>query len=160
MGTVAGSRHADDILSHGICGSCVDNFTFQKGAPLQQYLDSIPVPVFAVDGDVIVQAVNSSGCEVLGKGHRDIVRRLGGDVFECARSRLPEGCGRTIHCSGCAIRRTVTRTYETGEPQSGVPATLFWSDPGRPSDVVLTITTVRVGGIVLLRVDRMDKASS
>ncbi len=157
MGTVAGSSHSHDVVSHGICERCVDNLTFQAGVPLQQYLDSIPVPVLAMDSNIIVQAVNAQGCEILGKKQREVVQHLGGNVFECAHARLPEGCGRTVHCSGCAIRRSVLRTYETGEPLSLVPATLSRSALHVPCAVELTITTIKAGNIVFLRVDRLEQ---
>ncbi len=155
MGNVAESAHPDDVLSHGICERCFSNLTFQLGAPLEQFLDSIPVPVLAVDGNVIVKAVNAKGCEVLGKERIEIVQRLGGNVFECAHARLPEGCGRTIHCSGCAIRRSVIRTFETGEALSLVPATLSRGAGDDASAVALSITTVKAGSLVILRVDRI-----
>ena len=156
MGAVEGSSHPDTEISHGICGSCADNFTFQQGVPFQRYLDSIPVPVLAVDRFVVVKAVNRKACDMLGKEPREIVQHLGGNVFECAHARLPEGCGRTIHCSGCVIRKSVTRTFETGEPQISVPATLRRRDPDHPSAVVLFITTVKSGDMVMLRVDRIE----
>jgi PAS domain-containing protein len=156
MGAVEGSSHPDTEISHGICGSCADNFTFQQGVPFQRYLDSIPVPVLAVDRFVVVKAVNRKACDMLGKEPREIIQHLGGNVFECAHARLPEGCGRTIHCSGCVIRKSVTRTFETGEPQMSVPATLRRTDPDHPSAVVLFITTVRSGDVVMLRVDRIE----
>jgi hypothetical protein len=156
MGTVEGSKQPDDVTSHGICKRCVDNLIFQQGAPLQAYLDSIPVPVMAVDRNVVVGSVNAKGCEVLGKEAKEIVQHLGGDVFECAHARLPEGCGRTMHCSGCVIRRSVTYTYETGNALTMVPATLSLSRKNSLSPVQLTITTVKAGSMVILRVDRMS----
>lgn len=157
MGYVEGSSRPDTEVSHGICESCVDNFTFQQGVPFQSYLDSIPVPVLTVDRYIVVKTVNRKACDVLGKDPREIVQHLGGNVFECAHARLPEGCGRTIHCSGCVIRRSVARTFETGEPQVSVPATLRRGDPDHPSAVVLFITTVRSGEVVMLRVDRIKQ---
>jgi hypothetical protein len=156
MGTVESSNRPDSEISHGICANCVDNFKSQQGVPFQRYLDSIPVPVLAVDRHVVVKAVNRKACDVLGKDPREIVQHLGGNVFECAHARLPEGCGGTIHCSGCVIRRSVTRTFETGEPQISVRATLRQGDPDHPSGVVLFITTVRSGDVVMLRVDRIE----
>ena len=156
MGTVEGSSHRDPEISHGICESCVDNFTFQQGVPFQRYLDSIPVPVLAVDRYVVVKAVNRKACDVLGKDPREIVQHLGGNVFECAHARLPEGCGGTIHCSGCVIRKSVILTIETGEPQVRVAATLRRGDADHPSAIVLFITTVRSGEVVMLRVDRIE----
>jgi PAS domain-containing protein len=152
---VASSRAAENEVSHGICPACYDNIRFQEGAPLGEYLDSLPAPVYVVDGNGAVQDVNRTGCRALGKDPADIVRHLGGDVFECAYARLPEGCGRTVHCSGCTIRRAVMRTFESGQPESCVPAVLNRGEADSPAPVRLTITTVRSGGFVLLRVDSM-----
>jgi PAS domain-containing protein len=155
IGRVASTRRPENELSHGICQGCLDNIRFQAGAPLGEYLDGLPAPVYVVDGDGIVMGVNRAGCKMLGKEPGDILRLLGGDVFECAYARLPGGCGRTVHCSGCAIRRTVTRTFETGEAQSHVPAVLNHGDAAEPMPVNLKITTAKIQGIVLLRVDEM-----
>jgi len=154
IGSIESSIHADNEVSHGICNNCLDNLTFQQGVPLTDYLDTLNLPVLLVDSYVVVKAVNKKACEVLGKEPIEIVQHLGGNVFECAYARLPEGCGRTIHCSACAIRRTVTRTFETGEPQCMVPAVLNREKNGRPSKITLSITTVKKGNIVMLRVDR------
>lgn len=155
MGRSETSRLPDDVVTHGICESCHDNLTFQHGVPLGEYLDSLPHPVVAVDGDGVVLLANARACEALGKNPKDMIGQRGGNVFECAYARLPEGCGRTIHCSGCAIRRAVTKTFETGEPRYRVPATLMKDDPDHPSAVSMTITTVKAGDTVFLRVERM-----
>jgi len=160
MGTVENSTHPDSEKSHGICGACYDNLEFQKGVPLLQYLDSLSVPVLVVDGYAVVKAVNRKACEVLGKEPREMVQHLSGNVFECAHARLPEGCGRTIHCSGCAIRRSVTKTFETGKPERMVPATLNRGRRGQVMQIALAITTVKTGAVVLLRLDAMGQQSS
>jgi len=157
MGTVEGSAHPDTEISHGICEGCLNNLEFQQGVPLQRYLDSIPLPVVVVDRSVVVKAANRTACEALHKEPLEMVQHLAGNVFECAHARLPEGCGKTVHCSGCVIRRSVTRTYETGEPQAAVPAMLRRGGEGHAPDIALTITTVRSGDTVLLRVDTVEE---
>ena len=158
MGTVEGSSRPDTESSHGICERCYDNFVFQQGVPLQQYLDSLPLPVVAVDQGSVVKAVNEEACRVLGKEPREILQRLGGNVFECAHARLPGGCGRTVHCSGCAIRRAVLRTFETGEPQVRVPAQLRQAGTAADTMVALAITTMKAGNVVMLQVDGLAPA--
>ena len=153
MGPVQESSHPDTEISHGICSSCRDNVLFQEGVPLQRYIDSFAIPILVVDGNVTVTAVNRRACEVLGKEPTAIVQHLGGDVFECEHSRLPEGCGKTIHCSGCTIRKTVTKCFATGKPQSMVPAYL---NPDSPSSRTLSITTVKVANLVMLRIDHLE----
>ena len=145
----------DTIISHGICPACIDNLVFQHEVSLQAFIDSIPVPVLVVDDDVKVMAANTRACEILGKDAAAMKGLPGGNVLECAYARLPEGCGKTIHCSGCAIRRSVTRTFDTGEPLSMVPATLHHTDADDASAVAIWITTVKVDGSVFLRVDRI-----
>ncbi len=158
MGVVEDSRHPDSEVSHGMCSSCADNLGCQNGMPFQRYLDSLPLPVLVVDANVVVMGMNRSISRLLNRESDATVGRLGGDVFECAHARRPEGCGKTVHCSGCAIRRTVTRTYETGEPQFNVPATLRRDDPESRSEVALSITTIKTGDIVVLRIEGLSPA--
>ncbi len=153
MNRVGDSRHDDGAVSHGICERCADNIAFQQGVSLQLFIDSLPLPILVMDNEGVIQSVNAKGREVFGKKPEKGVRLLSGMVFECQFARLPEGCGRTIHCSGCAIRRAISLTGETGEPQSMVPASISRKSSDIPSAIALTITTVKVGDGVLLRVD-------
>ncbi len=158
IGNVEHADQADIRISHGICERCQDNMIFQEGVSIQTYIDSIAVPVMVMTvyhGRAVVEAVNKEAMAALHKQAKEMVRHLAGNVFECPYARLPEGCGGTIHCSACAIRRTVIKTFETGEPQSLVPALLRQDQPGKPSEVVMTITTVRVEGVVMVRIDQM-----
>ena len=143
-------------VSHGICAPCAENFEFQNGVSLQRFIDSLPVPVLLVDADCRTEATNKTAREQLGKSSEAVRGELLGTVFTCVNSGLPGGCGRTIHCSGCAIRRTVNRTLATGEPQVS-PATLRLSDPDDPRAVALIITTVKTDGMVLLRLEGLAK---
>ena len=152
LGPVKGSVHPDTECSHGICSNCFDNLDFQQGVSLQQFIDSFAMPIVMVNSNVVVAAVNQAACKILGKDPAEIVHHLGGNVFECERARLPEGCGKTIHCSGCTIRRAVTRCFTTGEPQIKIPA---YVNPDSPLMLTLTITVVKVGATVALRIDHL-----
>lgn len=145
----------ENETSHGICRPCSEAFASQeRGVPLQQHLDRIPIPILLIEDRPGVITVNSHARDFLGKTFPDVeTPPLIGKVFDCVRSRSAEGCGRTIHCSGCAIRRTVTTTFDTGEPQFSVPATLSIKSPDQISEAMLAITTVKMGGLVLLRID-------
>lgn len=158
MGIVVNNQVPDTEISHGICEKCLENIEFQKGVSLQNYLDSFSLPVMIMgiyaDTYLITKAVNKAACQVLEKEPEEMVQHLGGNVFECAHARLPEGCGRTIHCSGCTIRRAVLHTFNTGEPQSMLPATLKRSVHGQAATINLYITTVKTGGMVILRIDK------
>lgn len=144
------------LITHGICDGCRESLLSDLGTPLQQFIDSLPVPVLVAEEDVVVQAANTSARGLLGKTPEAIRGRLGGDVFDCAHAQLPEGCGRTIHCSGCTIRNTVTDTFSTGTPHVRVPATLKRGTVDDPENVQLYITTERVQGRVILKVEGLD----
>ncbi len=138
-----------------LCPACSESMVFQMGVPFQKFIDSLPAPIFVVDSDAVVQTANKLGLILLNKRPEQIEKKLGGVVFECAYARLPEGCGRTVHCSGCAIRRSVYHTFETGESLIEVPATLQFAGRGEPQHIDMLISTEKMGEVVVLRVDRM-----
>jgi PAS domain-containing protein len=126
------------------------------GVELGVFLDSLKPPIVVVDQEGAVVTGNDKVRELLQKKLSDIEGYKGGDVFECAYARLPEGCGNTVHCSGCTIRRTVMETHETGKGFLRVPATLKRYAPLDTIDIKLLISTERIGDVVLLRIDEME----
>lgn len=144
------------VITHGMCEACAGTLMSDLPISLQRFLDGLPVPVLVVDSDVRASTANLEAQKLIGKPLGENTRQKGGDVFSCVHAKAPEGCGRTIHCSACAIRTCVTRTYQTGEPQVMVPATLKQGDPDTPSAVALTITTMKRGDLVLLMVHKVE----
>jgi PAS domain-containing protein len=142
------------FASHGICADCTNNFRFQEGVSLHEYMESLPFAVALLDSEMRLTFANSKACVVLGKSSDEMSGNLYGDVFECANARLPEGCGRTIHCSGCTIRRTLTNVHSNSEPQWKVPATLTRQE----GTAALEISVVNSRNILWLRIDRFGKA--
>ena len=61
-------------------------------------------------------SANTSALLAFNKDYSEVAGKLGGEVIECIYSHLPEGCGKTIHCTGCQIRGSVNHTRTTGEP--------------------------------------------
>lgn len=153
---MGGDITGDGLVTHGICLACADKLFSSEPVSLQHIIDRFEMPVMVVDGDVTVALLNERAQETLGITSEQAEHRRGGDVFDCVYSHLPGGCGRTIHCAGCALRRAVTTTYETGEPQVRVPATLTKSGPDDPSSVTLTITTVKKDEMVIVKLDKME----
>ena len=143
------------MITHGICRNCRDNILFQLGVELEAYLDSLQVPIVLVNREGIVVSVNNHAKTMLCKDLAEIKGYKGGEVFECAYARLPEGCGNTTHCSGCTIRRTVMETYGTGKSFLRVPATLNQNSPEDPKETNLLISTERIAELVLLRIDKI-----
>ena len=58
-----------------------------------------------VDGDGRIQSANKLGRETVSKDMDHITGYLGGEVFQCHYATLPGGCGQTLHCKSCVIRK-------------------------------------------------------
>lgn len=152
---------SDNNTSHGMCPACRQALSSQdQGVALQRHIDGIPIPILLVDEKHKTLGMNAKASEILGKPTEPPTGSQFGLVFDCVHSQLPEGCGRTIHCSGCVIRRTVASTFDTGQPQIAVPATLTVDSLEHASEIALTITTVKNGGVVFMRIDKTKQAPS
>lgn len=157
-GKEIGETKVDEVSGEAItptvCADCLrDIYSQPTGEPLRQFLKRIDAPVLVISETGTVLTANLPVFDLLGKNLSDIEGLPGGDVFECAYAKLPEGCGNTVHCSGCTIRMRVSETFETGKRFTKVPAYLRSGDPSAPGRIDLTISTERVEGIVLLRID-------
>lgn len=147
-------------VTHGICPACVRDVSRGGGMPLGEFVEGLDAPVLLLDASHTIGLANDAACRLLGHDPGAVVGRATGQVFDCAHASLPGGCGRTIHCSGCAIRQAVAHTHLTGESLEGIPATIrAVQDPG-PEDVELVISTARLGDRILLKVLRRGEPGS
>jgi len=136
---------ADGALSHGMCQACGEHFgALWGGLSWSQYLARFDYPVILVEGEGRFVGVNEAAGAMLGRSPEEVIGLLGGEAMECVYARLPEGCGRTEHCSTCTIRNTVSRTHRTGEAVNRVPATLKRRDHA----LSLLISTASEGNLV------------
>ena len=156
LGRVDSQANFENVITHGICEKCRDNMLFQMGVELGVFLDSLKLPVVVVDRGGTIVTGNDQAKALLRKGSPEIEGYKGGEVFECAYARLPEGCGNTMHCSGCTIRRAVMETHGTGKSLSRVPAMLHRNTPEDPERIKLLISTERLADLILLRIDEMQ----
>lgn len=140
-------------VSHGICQQCRWYFFPPGGGrTFRRFLDLLPVPVVVVDDDVRVVVANSRACSLLGKEPAEIEGGYGGEALECAYARLPEGCGKTVHCRSCTVRLTVLDTFATGQSHYDVPACMDIRTAGGDTRVAFLITTEKSGELVLLKI--------
>lgn len=113
-------------VSHGMCEACARHFErLWAGMPVDEYLDDLSVPVLLLDGEARVVAMNGKLADLLGADRSTAIRGVTiGEAFACVHSRLPEGCGQTVHCRECAVRRSVEEVARTGKARERVPAYL------------------------------------
>ena len=140
-------------VSYGICLECANLFLADQGVHLSAFLDALNVPVLLVDNDVRVIGANTLALSLVQKDLPEIENHHGGDVFECIYAATPEGCGKTVHCSGCAIRIAVRDTFHSGCSHREIPAYLKCERSGQPERIGLLISTEKVNDAVLLKID-------
>lgn len=150
---------ADRVITADLCPHCYQRLQEPSGLPLRDFLDKLDIPVLALDEDAVVYTGNKALLLLVGRGIDEIRGRRGGEVFECAFAKLPGGCGRTVHCSGCAIRRAVTETFLTGKPVRTV-AYLNRDLPTQFLQLALRISTEKSWNQVLLRIEHIGPAQS
>lgn len=143
-------------ITHGICSFCAIKISSFKPRNIKELLNYVQQPVFLIDSDGIVRTANKSGLEMLGKKLEEIEYELGGDVFECSYASVEGGCGRTLHCTTCAIRNIVMDTLTTGQGYKSIPA--FQSINTKDGTRILKfyISTEKVKECILLRIDKVS----
>jgi len=139
-------------ITHGICDDCLSNIEFQQGVSLLRFIDSLREPVMVRDESGEIQLLNRAAAEILGIDRTTFIGGMPGQIFECQHARYPQGCGHTVHCSGCALRLAIQQTAETGKGVNRVPASLSHED----ETTRLLITTEKLGRVVLLRIDNVS----
>jgi hypothetical protein len=157
LGRIESQTGYENVITHGICKTCGDNLLFQMGVDLLEFLDSLKLPVVVVNQAGTIVTGNDQASAMLRKGLPELEGYEGGEVFESAYARLPEGCGNTMHCSGCTIRRTVMETHASGKSFLRVPAMLCRNTPEDPVIIKLLISTEKLADLVLLRIDEIEE---
>jgi hypothetical protein len=155
MSPVKTDKASAKMLTHSICSDCSDNLDFQLGVSLATYLDSFKIPVVALDANGSLIGINRAASGVY-KGNPFIEAAAWDEkVFECAHARLPQGCKKEVHCSGCAIRMVTNESFSSGECSRDVPAHLNHCSSDRTEKAELLISADKTGGIVFLKIIRL-----
>ena len=157
LGETPSDTFPDEAITHGICQPCCDRLLSESGHALRYFLESLNVPILLLEQEGRVLSANGLAQQLLGKALPAIESKLTGDVIECAHAKEPGGCGGTMHCTSCTIRRTVTDTYNSGNCHVRVPAHQDTRTPSGNRQVRFLITTEKVGNCVMLRIDDIQE---
>jgi hypothetical protein len=160
MGLVGPEGDDPKLITHSICGECAHHQLAQIGMEVPAFLEGLHYPVVVVDSTGIIVTGNTKALEMVKKELSQVEGYPGGEVFECEHARLPGGCGNTVHCSGCTIRKAVMETHSTGKSLLRTPATLVQHSSGDPKEIRLLISTEKVEDVVLLRIDEVNPSGS
>jgi len=109
-------------VSHGVCRNCLPKLVKDLGQPLSEFVDELITPILVMRGDTRIVAATAAARRLSREPLEELAGLLCGDVLGCLHCHEEGGCGRTVHCLSCTIRRSVGHTFETGEPCLDVPA--------------------------------------
>lgn len=141
-----------NMFTHSICSDCSDNLDFQLGVSLATYLDSFKIPVVALNGTGALIGMNKAASESY-KGKAELESAEWQErIFECAHARLPQGCKKAIHCSGCAIRIVTNEAFTSGESSHNVPAHVNHCSTDMTEKPELLISADKADNIVFLKI--------
>ncbi len=141
---------SEETISHGICEGCSSDMLSLPIGSVRTFLDQLDYPILLIDSDTNIKAENRKLKELTGKSEVQIEGKKGGEVFNCINWREPGGCGKTIHCKACTIRKTVEETFETAKTLVDVKATLKVFVKDAEKHVSTLISTQKVSNYVLL----------
>jgi len=106
--TMSRTEPDDGRISHGICGACFDFYLPPiLEMDLSSHLEAYPEPVIMVNGVGRVMGINGAMSEFLQREPQEGLGLLGGELMGCRYAVLEGGCGDTVHCPECSIRKTV-----------------------------------------------------
>jgi hypothetical protein len=135
---------------------CVDCLEFLerewRGMTVGDYLDSVDAPVMLVDSERRMVSCNKKAEKVLGKSRGVMKGLMAGEFLECHNSILSEGCGKSIHCSACTIRKSIEGTIKTGESVKEQPAYFNTMERGVPVVKHIKVSTEKEGNFVRLQI--------
>ncbi len=145
-----------DVVTHTICGACLEFMKITEDGNFLKYITITPNPIVMLDKTGKVTGANAAAVKYLGKPLSTISGIPCGNAFGCIYSRLPEGCGNTMHCYACAVRKAVMKTHETGEPVVNAKVMLNVAKNAGAEQVHFTVSTYLSRGIVYLRIEEQE----
>ena len=75
-------------------------------------LQALPFPVFVVDHDVRILAMNDRASRMVGPQAEMVLHHRGGEALNCIHAGdSPDGCGHGPSCGDCVVRNSVNAAY-------------------------------------------------
>ena len=127
---------------------------------LTDFLNELEFPVLVTDRDWVVIEANHAAGKILGKPASRMKQIPGGVAIECYYAGLPDGCGKTPQCRGCALRQNITETYADGQPRHGRYAQLQIVAGNAPKMMQFRFSTQKLGEMVMFAIEEITDLGS
>ena len=134
---------------------------FPLNAIDRQFLDAIPSYVFLMDREMVIHDYNTASAALFNSDREMVLFERGGDALHCLRSTdHPAGCGQSVRCVSCRVRRAVMAAYDTSAPvRQEARMELRAATGPKVLHCVLTASPITLGGrkLVLLVVEDISE---
>lgn len=143
----------DNTVTHGICKVCATLLEYQEISP-DEIISRFDGPIAIIDKDENIIAMNNKFSKIwkhpLSTRHTD----KWGKVLQCVYADLPDGCGQTPHCSGCAIRIALDEIKTTNHDILNQNAFHYIRDGDNLKKILIRFSIKKVNEIVYLQIDQ------
>lgn len=156
MGEVKSELHSTSTITHGICNKCLETLFEDKNIDFIPFLNSLTAPVVLIDENNTYLSANDTALSILNKQHIHLENKRTGDIFTCENATLTGGCGHTEKCGGCQMLQLINNTYDSNHVFSNIPVTLSRNSDKMREELNLHVSTEKVNGLVLMRIDHFD----
>ena len=144
---------SDERMSHGICDECALTFVGIRRLRIGELLKHVSVPVLVLSADCRVAGANPEAGELFEKHPETFLGRLPGEVIDCIGACTPGGCGHSVICPACELRRTVEATARDGIPRRGLLSQHRVPRGNVESQLQFRFSTASVGEKVVVNLD-------
>ena len=128
-------------------------------AELTAIYDHSPLLMVILDRESRVRKVNAAAIRFAETAGSDMIGRHSGEALRCLHAlEDPGGCGFGPHCRECTMRRTMMTTFETGQSQHQVEASLPFSFQGKNRTLTFLLYTslLKISGEPLVLISLLN----
>lgn len=147
-------------ISAAICDTCLA--VLSQGtdrAKCREILWAINAPVLLMQPEPRqVFTANAAALALFGRHLSEAEGHRGGVVFGCVHSFTEAGCGRDVNCDDCRIKAAIVGAFSG--VTLGDASTILSIRRGSDTPYAIAVSTERVGGYALVRIDRFEREQS
>ena len=141
-------------ITHGICMECSERvFRTPHPRTVQDFINTLSSPIVIIENIDDIVLANDQARKIL----KVKVGNKIGDAADCPNAKLQGGCGKTVHCKACAVRKVIQQTMQTGKNHNNIEAYQDTSTPAGTKHHTLKLATERIGNTILVRIDELKE---
>jgi hypothetical protein len=102
-------------------------------------LRELPLAVAIANSQFKIEMINIAAQHFFGLSNEEAASHMCGDVFKCVNASLPGGCGATLHCEKCILRKSIFMAFQ-GEVVSRLKGKFTVLQDGEIKPLTLLVT--------------------